>query len=88
MMAWPRRRPKVGEEVVRGREMEMPGSMGNGGVLGILIPHDLICLFLLWPSSFLLSSQVDPLFYSWPPGYFVSSRTSPFFLLFIVLLAT
>ena len=28
-MAWPRRRPKVGEEVVRGREMEMPGSEGD-----------------------------------------------------------
>ena len=30
-MAWPRRRPEVGEEVVRGREMEMPGSKGIGG---------------------------------------------------------
>ena len=48
-----------GEGRVRERD-EMPGPMGNGGVLGILIPHDLICLFLLWPSSFLLSSQEDP----------------------------
>ena len=28
-MAWPRRRPEVGEEVVSGREMEMPGSEGD-----------------------------------------------------------
>ena len=59
-------------------ERDMPGPMGNGADLGILIPSMQILMFAHGPSYYLLPSQVDPLSSIVIPfGYFLSSHTSP-----------